>query len=68
MCTILRGTLIMKAWTVNTVCVQCYSYSVSMKSEGVNGIQLTHVSVQRWVVAKIHKPSGFVKGEGFAAG
>jgi len=39
-----------------------------MDSEGVNGIQLAHFSVQRWVMANIHKPSGFVKGEEFATG
>ena len=36
-----------------------------MDSEGVNGIQLTHVSVQRLVMTNIRKPSGFVKGEAF---
>jgi len=39
-----------------------------MDSENVKEIQLTHGSVQRWGMANIHKPSGFVKGEGFAAG
>lgn len=48
--------------------VQYYSDCESRSSEGVNGIQLTHGSVQRWVMANIHKPSGFVKGEGFVTG
>jgi len=39
-----------------------------MDSEDVNEIQLTHGCLQRWVMANIHKPSGFVKDEGFAAG
>ena len=29
---------------------------------------MTHGSVQRLLMANIHKPSGFVKGEGFATG
>jgi hypothetical protein len=36
-----------------------------MDCESVNGKQLAQVSVQRWVMANIHKPSGFVKGEAF---
>ena len=74
-------TVVMKVWTVLMctalewlwkyglcIWVQYYSDSESKDSEGVNGIQLTHVSVQRWVMANIYKPSGFVKGERFATG